>query len=302
MRVLPALIALTLLAPMAAAPPPAPAPVHRIEQVTADSYCIFGQGGNIGLVVTARHAVLIDSQFEPLVPGLLETVRTVTDKPVKYLINTHVHGDHTGGNRALASQVTAIIAHANVRRRLEAEQAKLPPAQRGGLPELLLGSQDAAEQARLDIHLDDTDLHLVHRGPAHTDGDVIVGVPGTRMLHMGDLFFNGILPFVDTERGGSFDGLVSQLDWLASWVPEDVKIIPGHGPVCGKAQLLRYRDFLKAVQAHVKTHPGLDPRALAAGFDQAAWPGWKPTPTFVTWETLFAAASGQGPGRVKSPA
>ncbi len=310
MRVLPALLVPAVLAPL-----PLPlaaharhrlpsrteeaAKVHRVEKVAENVYCIFGQGGNIGLVVTAKHAVLIDDQFERLVPGLLAAVRSVTDKPIKYLINTHAHPDHVGGNPALEKLVTAIVAHTNVLKRMETEQAKLEPAKRGGLPELALGSEDATEKARLDIHLDGTGLHLVHAGPGHTDGDVMVGIPAARVLHMGDLFFNGILPFIDTGSGGSFDGLVAQVAWVATWLPEDTRIIPGHGPVCGKKELLRYRDLLLAVQAHVKAHPSLDAKALAASFDTAAWPDWKPMPTFVTWETLFAVASGKGPGRVK---
>lgn len=285
-----------LAAPTAEAPK-----VHRVEKVAENIYCIFGQGGNIGLIVTAKHAVLIDDQFERLVPGLIEAVRSVTDKPIKYLINTHAHGDHVGGNAALARQVTAIIAHATVRTRMVADQAKLEPAKRGGLPELALGSEDTGERARLNIHLDDTELHLLHLGPGHTDGDVVVGIPAAKALHLGDLFFLGMLPFVDRDSGGSFDGLVAQVTTVASWLPEGARIIPGHGPVCGRAELLRYRDFLAAVQAHVRAHPGQDPAALAAGFDGAAWPEWKPRADFVTWETLFAAASGQGSGRVLRP-
>lgn len=281
--------------------PQSPAKIHRVEKVAENAYCIFGQGGNIGLIVTGKHAVLIDDQFERLVPGLVEAVRSVTDKPIKYLINTHAHPDHVGGNAALERQVTAIIAHANVRRRMVTEQAKLAPAARGGLPELALGSEDAAERARLDLHLDGTELHLLHLGPGHTDGDVLVGLPAGPVLHMGDLFFLGMLPFIDTENGGSFDGLVAQVASVASWIPDGVRIIPGHGPVCGKRELLRYRDFLQAVQAHAKARPGRDAEALAASFDQAAWPEWKPMPTFVTWETLFGAAIGKGPGRVVRP-
>ncbi|WP_306591417.1 MBL fold metallo-hydrolase [Geothrix sp. 21YS21S-4] len=273
--------------------------IHKVEKVADSIYCIFGQGGNIGLVVTARHAVLIDDQFERLVPGLVEAVRSVTDKPIKYLINTHAHGDHVGGNVALEKQVSAIIAHANVRKRMETEQAKLEPAKRGGLPELALGSEDPKERARLNIHLDGTEIHLLHLGPGHTDGDVIVGVPAALVMHMGDLFFLGILPYVDLEGGGgSFDGLVAQIASVASWIPDGARIIPGHGPVCGKKELLRYRDFLQAVQAHAKANPGKDAAALAASFDTAAWPEWKPRPDFVTWETLFSAALGRGPARV----
>jgi glyoxylase-like metal-dependent hydrolase (beta-lactamase superfamily II) len=281
---------------------PSDAPrIHKVEKVAENVYCIFGQGGNIGLIVTAKHAVLIDDQFERLVPGLIEAVRSVTDKPIKYLINTHGHPDHVGGNVVLEKQVSAIIAHANVRKRMVIEQAKLDPAKRGGLPELALGSEDANERARLNLHLDDTEIHLLHLGPGHTDGDVIVGIPSVLVMHMGDLFFFGMLPYVDLESGGSFDGLLSQVSSVASWLPDGARIIPGHGPVCGRKELLRYRDFLQAVQAHVKVNPGKDAVALAASFDGAAWPEWKPRPDFVTWESLFSAASGKGPGRSARP-
>jgi glyoxylase-like metal-dependent hydrolase (beta-lactamase superfamily II) len=281
---------------------PAEAPkVHRVEKVAENVYCIFGQGGNIGLIVTARHAVLIDDQFERLVPGLLEAVRTVTDKPIKYLVNTHGHPDHVGGNLVLEKQVSAIIAHATVRRRMVTEQAKLDSAQRGGLPELTLGSEDPKERARLDIHLDDTEIHLLHLGPGHTDGDVLVGIPAVLAMHMGDLFFLGMLPYIDVESGGSFDGLVAQITSVASWIPDGARLIPGHGPVCGRKELLRYRDFLQAVQGHVKANPGKDAAALAAAFDGSAWPEWKSRADFVTWETLFSVASGKGPGRVARP-
>jgi len=275
--------------------------IHKVEKVAENIYCIFGQGGNIGLVVTSKHAVLIDDQFERLVPGLLEAVRSVTDKPLKYLVNTHAHPDHVGGNAVLQKQVAAIVAHTNVRKRMLLDQAKLDPAKRGGLPELALGSEDAREKARLDIHLDDAEIHLLHLGPGHTDGDVIVGIPAAQVMHLGDLFFLGMLPYVDAEGGGSFEGLVAQVASVASWIPDGARIIPGHGPVCGKKELLRYRDFLQAVQAHVKAHPAQDAAALAASFDSGAWPEWKPRPEFVTWETLFAVASGKGPGRAPRP-
>lgn len=281
---------------------PAEAPkVHKVEKVAENVYCIFGQGGNIGLIVTAKHAVLIDDQFERLVPGLLEAVKTITDKPIKYLVNTHGHPDHVGGNVVLAKQVSAIIAHANVRKGMVLAQAKLDPAKRGGLPELALGSEDAKERARLNIHLDGAEIHLLHLGPGHTDGDIIVGIPSVLVMHMGDLFFLGMLPYIDGESGGSFDGLVAQITSVASWLPEGARIIPGHGPVCGKKELLRYRDFLQAVQAHVKANPAKDAAALATSFDGNAWAEWKPRADFVTWETLFSVASGKGPGRVARP-
>ncbi len=297
---------LLLAAPLAAharhqAAPAAAPKIHKVEKLAENVYCIFGQGGNIGLIVTAKHAVLIDDQFERLVPGLLEAVRTVTDKPIKYLVNTHGHPDHVGGNVVLEKQVSAIIAHANVRKRMVLSQAKLEPIKRGGLPELALGSEDAKERARLNLHLDDAEIHLLHLGPGHTDGDVIVGIPSVLVMHMGDLFFLGMLPYIDVESGGSFDGLVAQIASVASWLPDGARIIPGHGPVCGKKELLRYRDFLQAVQAHVKANPTKEAAALAASFDGNAWPEWKPRADFVTWETLFTVASGKGPGRIARP-
>jgi len=275
--------------------------IHRVEKVGENAYCIFGQGGNIGLIVTDKHAVLIDDQFERIAPGLLAAIKTVTDKPIKYLVNTHFHGDHTGANVVLAKQVTAIVAHTNVRARMKTEQTKLEPAKRGGLPELALGDEDPRIRARLNIHLDDTEIHLLHLAPGHTDGDVIVGIPAAKVIHMGDTLFMGMLPFIDTDGGGSFDGLVAQIASVASWLPDGARIIPGHGPICGKPALLRYRAFLQAVQAHVKANPGKDGATLAASFDGAAWSEWKPRADFVTWETLFSAASGKGPGRVSRP-
>jgi glyoxylase-like metal-dependent hydrolase (beta-lactamase superfamily II) len=270
--------------------------IHKVEKLAEGAFCIFGQGGNIGLIVTDKHAVLIDDQFERLAPGLLAAIKTVTDKPIKYLVNTHFHGDHTGANLVLEKQVMAIVAHTNVRKRLEVSQAKLEPARRGGLPELALGDEDARTRARLDIHLDGTDIHLLHLGPGHTDGDVMVGIPAKHVIHMGDTFILGMLPIIDTDGGGGFDGLVAQIEVVASFIPEDSKVIPGHGPVAGKKELVRYRDFLRAMQAHVKANSGKKPKELAESFDTKAWPEWKQSSQFVTWESLFAAASGQGPG------
>jgi len=275
--------------------------IHRVEKLSDHAYAIYGQGGNVGLFLTETHAVLVDDQFERLAPGLLKAIRSVTDKPIRYLVNTHAHPDHVGANLVLEKQVMAIVAHANVRRRMVLAQARLDPARQGGLPELAFGEEDPKVRARLDIHLGKAEFHLLHVGPGHTDGDIMVGFPAEKVIHMGDLFFNGILPYIDTANGGSFEGLVEQINQVTAWLPEDARVIPGHGPVCGRKELLRYRDFLRAVQAHAKARPGLDPKALAAGFDREAWADWKPLPNFVSWENLFAVATGQGPGRDPKP-
>jgi glyoxylase-like metal-dependent hydrolase (beta-lactamase superfamily II) len=119
------------------------------------------------------------------------------------------------------------------------------------------------------------------------------------VLHLGDVMFLGRLPFVDVQAGGGkFDGVVETVSWLASWVPDDARIVPGHGPLAGKKELLRYREFLVALQAHARANPARSSRELAATFDRAAWPEWRPDPMFVTWETLFDAVTGRGSGRV----
>lgn len=270
--------------------------VHKVEKLSDNAYCITGEGGNIGLVVTPKGAVLIDDQFEGLVPGLLEAVKSVTAQPIKYLVNTHWHGDHTGGNIALENQVTAIVAHTNVRTRLAKAQEK-EGAKKGGLPEITLGFPDPKEKAYLAIHLGGTEMHLLHQGPGHTDGDLILGLPKSHVMHLGDLFFNGLTPYIDLESGGSLEGMIANADALLAWIPEDVKIIPGHGPVGGKKDYQRFRDFLKVVQALVKANPGKSGKELDAAFDHKAWSDFSDLKPFLNWEAFFEIAAGRAPKR-----
>jgi len=272
--------------------PPQGAP--RVEKLSEHAYAILGTGGNVGLFVTEHGAVLIDDQFEKSAPELLKAIRTVTSQPIKYVINTHHHPDHVGANAFFARQGAILVAHANVRKHLLAQDPKA-----AGLPELTFGDEDGTQRARMDLHLDALELHLVHFGPAHTDDDVAIGSPADRVLHLGDLFFHGLLPFIDVKSGGSLEGLAAEFDWLASWLPEDVKIIPGHGPLCEKKDLLHHRDFLKAVLLHAKTNPGKSPKELAESFETKAWSDYQPLAGLVTWETLFGAGTGKGSGRVE---
>ncbi len=275
----------------AAAPKPDP---HKIEKLAENVYCIFGEGGNIGLIVTEHNAILIDDQFAPLVPGLLKIVKTVTDKPIKYLVNTHHHGDHVGGNLALEHQVQTIVAHTNVRHHLEVEQAKLEPAKRGGLPEITFGDHDPKVRSVLAIYLDGVEVHLAHFGPGHTDGDVLVGLPGTHVMHMGDIFFNGLTPYIDLSSGGSVAGMIANLDAVLAFLPEDSKVIPGHGPVGGKKDVARARDFLKAVQKHVEANPAKTGKELDASFDHKAWSEVHDLAPFLSWDKFFDIAAGRG--------
>jgi glyoxylase-like metal-dependent hydrolase (beta-lactamase superfamily II) len=267
--------------PPAPAAAPAAGDVHKLEKVGAHTWCIFGQGGNIGLVVTKTHAVLIDDQFEKLAPGLLTAIKSVTPNPIRYLVNTHFHPDHTGANAALEKQVEVIVAHANVRARMKT----------AGLPEVAFGEDNPKTRAQLTLYPDGEPVVLVHVGPAHTDGDLFVWLPEEKVLHMGDLFFSGLLPYIDVSSGGSLAGYLQNLDAALAVATPDAKVIPGHGPVSDMRGLGHFRDFLRAVEAHVAKHRGETPAQLAASFDQKAWPDIKPKDKFVTWESFFGAAS-----------
>ena len=273
-------------------------PQHRVEKVRDNIYCVFGPGGNVGVIVDNDCVVMIDCQFERSLPGLLEAVRTVSDKPIKYLINTHHHGDHVGANPALAAQVRGIIAHTNTRTRMLKEQASREPDMRGGLPDILVGEADTKKPGIMTIVLGSFDVHIAHFGPAHTDNDVAVGIPSARVIHIGDMLFLERLPFIDVDSGGSFNGLVQVIGHVLSWLPDDTLVIPGHGPLCDKKELARHHSFLLAVQQHVRRNPKMSPKELADSFDKKPWEDKKPSPQFVTWETLFQAASGKGSGRV----
>jgi len=271
--------------------------IHRVEKLAEGAWAIFGQGGNMALLVTERSAVLVDDQFERIAPALLEAIRSVTDKPLRYVINTHHHADHTGGNLALEKHVYAIVAHANTRRRLVLQQARLEPQRRGGLPSITFGEEDGGARARMTLHLEGTEIQISHFASGHTDGDVLVAVPQLKVMHLGDLFFNGKTPVIDLESGGSIEGMIANVERVLQVAPDDARLIPGHGPVGSKPDLLRFRDFLKACAAHVKASPGKSGAELARTFDHLAFPDYTDLAPFLTWEGFFDSAAGRTPGR-----
>jgi len=293
---LPALAHERVLLAQAGKPAAPPDKIHEVVRLADDVYAIVtGRGGNMGLVVGERSCVLIDDQFAELVPGLLQAIRSVTSKPVKYLVNTHHHGDHTGGNLALEQQVQVIVAHVNARRNQASSPMTAEAAKKGGLPELVFGEEDPKAKAMLALYLGNLELHVVHKAAAHTDGDVMIGVPQRHVLFAGDVFFNGMTPFIDTSAGGTLAGYVENVEYLLTFIPDDTKIVPGHGPVGGKADLVRYRDFLVAVQKHVAANPGKTGAELAASFDRKPFPGFTDLGAFLPWAGFFDLAAGRMP-------
>jgi glyoxylase-like metal-dependent hydrolase (beta-lactamase superfamily II) len=213
---------------------------------------LVGEGGNIGVSVGADGVFVIDDQFAPLVPKIRAAIKTLSDKPIRVVINTHWHGDHTGGNAGMAETGAVIVAHDNVRKRLSTEQfnaafnRKTPPASNP----LTLPIITFADSVTL--HVNGEDVEVRHVAPAHTDGDSIIHFKKSNVLHMGDTFFNGNYPFIDVDSGGSIDGAVAAADAGLSMADGTTKIIPGHGPMGTKADLQKYRDVVAGIRDKVK--------------------------------------------------
>lgn len=243
-RIVLALAALTA-APNALAQASPDAVTIKVEKLAPGVAVLFGQGGNIGVSYGIDGNVLIDDQFAPLTPKILAAVATLDPDPVKFLINTHWHYDHTGGNENLGKNGTLIIAHDNVRVRMVAGGTvggnATPPAPVAALP--VVTYHDG-----LSLHVNGDEVRAYHMHAGHTDGDSIVVWKKANVVHMGDLFFNKVtLPFVDLSSGGDVRGFVEAADKVLAMTNDATRIIPGHGPVATRADLIAYRDMLSSV-------------------------------------------------------
>ena len=222
----------------------------RTEKLSASTYVLFGAGGNIGLSIGDDAVFLIDDQYAPLTPKITAAIKALTDKPVKFVLNTHWHGDHTGGNANMGKAGALIVAHDNVRKRLSSEQfiefmrAKVPASPKEALP-VVSFSKDVT------FHINDDEITAFHVPNAHTDGDAIVHFKKTNIVHMGDTYFNGFYPFIDISSGGSADGMVAAADRVLAIADDKTRIIPGHGPVSNKAELTTYRNMIATVAGRV---------------------------------------------------
>ena len=220
----------------------------RVERVAPGVAVLFGRGSNIALSYGADGNILVDDQYAPLTPRILAAVASVNPGPVRFVINTHWHGDHTGGNENLAETGTLVVAHENVRTRMAMEQVvrgeRVPASPAGALPVITFGQG-------LSFHLNGDEVRIFHVDDAHTDGDVLVFWHSANVLHMGDTFFNGMLPFIDLDSGGSIDGLLNALLIAIHRADENTVIVPGHGPLARLPDLIAYRQRLQAVRDRV---------------------------------------------------
>jgi cyclase len=242
------ILAAFLTATPALAQQPPPNPEIRIERVAPGVAVLFGRGGNIGVSYGADGNILIDDQYAPATERVVAAVRSLDPDPIRFVINTHWHGDHSGGNENLGRAGTVIVAHDNVRLRMAMEQMvrgeRVQPSPAAALPVITFSEN-------LTFHLNGDDIRAIHVEHAHTDGDSLIYWTRANVLHMGDVYFNGMLPFIDLDSGGSIDGVIAAATAALAIANEATIVIPGHGPVARRADLERYRDMLLALRNRI---------------------------------------------------
>lgn len=216
-------------------------------------------GGNIGLLTGDDATIMIDDSMPPFLDKLRQSVAAVAGKHVDFLINTHVHGDHTGNNTAYGEDKTHIVAHENLRHHMVTKGVQGPegmvPAPEAALPVLTFSDQ-------MTFHFNGQPATVFHVPKAHTDGDAVIHFSEANVIHTGDTFFNGLFPFIDLDSGGSVDGYIHAQLKIISMSNDETKIIPGHGPLASKADLQKAVDMLieskKLIQKAIDDGQDLD--------------------------------------------
>lgn len=243
----------------------------RATNVAGNLYALEGQGGTVSVLAGPDGALIIDSQFAPLTDKLVASIRGFTPAPLRFLVNTHVHGDHTGGNANFAKLGATIIAHDQVRQRL-----RFPPAGPDGKP----GTPAVPEALPVitfsgptRLHLNGQEVFLLPMPPGHTDGDVMIAFPGLDVLVVGDFYRSVGYPVADRDRGGSLRGIIDSLGMAISHAGPKTLIVPGHGPVSDRAAMIATRDMLAAIYADVqaKVAGGITVEELLAAKPTASW-------------------------------
>jgi len=202
----------------------------------------FG-GGNMAVLVGEGHVAMIDDSLPPLAENLLAHVTETAGGPIDFMVNTHVHGDHAGGNAVFADNGTVVIAHDNIRKRLLQDSSGAGGP--GGLPVITFGDG-------VTFHLGRIEARVKHMPKAHTDGDAVIHFPGANVIHTGDILFHGIFPFIDLDNGGTVDGYIAAQQAIWSMADDETKIIPGHGSLTDKAGMKSDIDMLIDSKAVLK--------------------------------------------------
>lgn len=250
---------------------------------------IKGRGGNIAVSSGEDGVFIIDDQLKPLTEQLLAAIARVSDRPIRFVINTHYHGDHVGGNETLGKAGSVIIAHDNIRQRMSSDQFNhfwnetTPAWPADSLPVVTFND-------RVTLHMNGEPVTVHHVPRGHTDGDSIVHFPVSNVIHMGDIFFNGLYPYIDLDGGGTVQGMIAAVELGVSLADAETKVIAGHGPLSDKAGLQAYHDFLASAQAQVQAlvdqgmslQQAIDARPTAE-WDEALGQVWITPAQFVTF-------------------
>jgi cyclase len=244
----------------------------KAQPVAGKVHMLQGAGGNIGVSVGSDGILIVDDQFAPLADKIRAALKGLGEGKLAFVLNTHWHGDHTGGNEVFGKEAT-IIAHDNVRKRMSSGQmlrgAQVQPAPPQALPIVTFGES-------LSVHFNGEEIKVIHFPKGHTDGDSVIFFTGSNVVHMGDDYFAGRFPFIDRESGGTLAGLTANIEKVLGQLPADVKIIPGHGPLSAKADLEAYLGMLKETTAHVRERiaAGKDMKAIQAEGLPEKWKEW----------------------------
>lgn len=223
----------------------------RSQALRGGVHMLTGAGGNIALSVGDDGAFIVDDQYAPLTPKILTAIGAITSKPIRFVINTHWHGDHTGGNENVGKTGAVIVAHNNVRKRMSVEQfnevfnRRTPPSPAGALPVVTFNDS-------ITFHLNGDDLIALHIPPAHTDGDAIIHFSKADVVHMGDTFFATGYPYVDVSSGGHVNGIIGVADRVLAMCMPTTIVIPGHGPVSNCENLRDYRNMVASIRDKVR--------------------------------------------------
>ncbi len=221
----------------------------KIKTIELNSgiYMLMGMGGNIGVSIGEDGIFLIDDQFAPLTEKIKAAITKLSDKPIRFIINTHWHFDHTGGNENFGKEGSIIVAHDNVRERMtkdgfiKAFNKTIPASPKVALPVITFND-------KITFHLNNLEIKVVHQNNAHTDGDSIVFFKTANVIHMGDTFFNEMYPFMDSSSNGSINGMINSVEHILAMVDNKTQIIPGHGPLADKKSLEKYHTMLVTVK------------------------------------------------------
>lgn len=225
--------------------------VIKTIKVSNNIYMLQGKGGNIGLSIGTDGVFMIDDQFAPLTKKIKTAISKISDKEIKFVLNTHWHFDHTGGNENLGKDGIVIVSHNNVRERMskdgfiKAFNKKLPASAKVALPMVTFNDS-------MIFHMNDETIEVIHQNNAHTDGDSIIFFKTSNVIHTGDIYFNGFYPFIDESSKGSVEGVIKSVNYILSRANDDTKIIPGHGKLSNKKELIYYRDMLVEINKRME--------------------------------------------------